>query len=67
MIIPARWYSQGKGLDKFRDEMLNDKHLKELHDYKNAKECFPDLDFSGGICYFLWDKEYWEIVIFIII
>lgn len=58
MIIPARWYSGGKGLDKFRDTMLHDTHLKTLVDYFNAADCFPQIDLSGGVCYFLWDKEY---------
>jgi site-specific DNA-methyltransferase (adenine-specific) len=58
MIIPARWYSGGKGLDRFRDDMLADKRIKELHDFVNSKDCFDGLSVSGGICYFLWDKDY---------
>lgn len=27
-IMPTRWYVGGKGLDDFRDEMLNDIHLR---------------------------------------
>ena len=57
MIIPARWYSGGKGLDDFRDEMLNDKKLAEIHDFPETSDCFPGLNIRGGICYFLWNKE----------
>ena len=57
MIIPARWYSGGKGLEVFRNEMLNDKHITELHDFFDSKECFPGVDISGGICYFLWQRD----------
>jgi site-specific DNA-methyltransferase (adenine-specific) len=41
MIIPARWYSGGKGLDSFRDEMLHDDRIRELHDFLDAGEVFP--------------------------
>lgn len=58
MIIPARWYSGGRGLDDFREEMLNDTHLKILVDFFNSEECFPGIDLSGGVCYFLWDYSY---------
>ena len=53
----ARWFSGGKGLDEFRAEMLNDRHLLRIVDFENSQEVFPGVDVAGGICFFLWDKN----------
>jgi hypothetical protein len=58
LIIPARWYAGGKGLDEFRKSMLNDKRISSLFDFPNDKDCFPNADIAGGVCYFLWDKNH---------
>lgn len=55
MIIPARWYGGGRGLDEFRLEMLQDKHFAYIKDYPNPKDCFPTANISGGVCYFRWE------------
>lgn len=57
MIIPARWYSGGRGLENFRNSMLNDYRIENLVDFFDSKECFPGVDIAGGVCYFLWNRE----------
>jgi len=58
MIIPARWYAGGKGLDDFRNKFLKDKSIKILHDFPIGEDCFPGIRIAGGVCYFLRDSNY---------
>ena len=57
MIIPARWYAGGKGLDGFRSDMLTDNRLRIIHDFVDASDCFTGVEIKGGVCYFLWDRD----------
>ena len=48
LITPSRWFVGGKGLDEFRNEMLNDKHLAEIHDWLTPQDVFPTTNIRGG-------------------
>lgn len=57
MVIPARWYSGGMGLDAFRAAMLGDNRLRVIQDYADSNTVFPGTQIKGGVCFFLWDRE----------
>ncbi|HLS11812.1 MAG TPA: Eco57I restriction-modification methylase domain-containing protein [Flavobacteriaceae bacterium] len=58
MIMPTRWYAGGRGLNEFRKSMLNDNRISELHDFLKPELIFPNINLRGGICFFLWNKQY---------
>lgn len=58
MVVPSRWMAGGRGLDDFREQMLNDGRLRSLTDFPNAKDVFPGVEVKGGVCHFVWDASY---------
>ena len=58
MIVPSRWFAGGMGLDAFRESMLHDKRISHMVDFTNAKDCFAGISLSGGVNYFLWQREH---------
>ncbi len=57
LVIPARWYSGGKGLDDFRASMLSDERLRLIEDFPDSNDVFPGTQIKGGVCVFLWDRD----------
>lgn len=58
LVIPARWFGGGKGLDEFRDKIRNSGHVKNLRYFKNSSEVFPTVDINGGVCFLHFDKNF---------
>ncbi len=60
MIIPSRWMTKTtEGIpDEWVDKMLRQNKIKILHDFPNARDVFPGVSIEGGVCYFLWQKDF---------
>ena len=58
-IIPSRWFSGGKGLDSFRENMLKRTDIVYINHFDDASKIFGNLvDIKGGVNYFLKDTNY---------
>jgi site-specific DNA-methyltransferase (adenine-specific) len=56
MITPSRWFADERN-NEFRQTMLAENKLRIIHDFQNAKLCFPTVQIKGGVNYFLWDRD----------
>ena len=57
-IIPSRWLNGGIGLDDFRENIIHNKSVKYIKDFKLSDNVFKGVIISGGVMYFLMDKFY---------
>lgn len=59
LIIKAAWMTCGEDLAKFREYVKKNNNFVLFHIFDNASDVFTkETDIKGGICYFLWEKEY---------
>ncbi|MDQ6775851.1 MAG: Eco57I restriction-modification methylase domain-containing protein [Actinomycetota bacterium] len=58
MITPSRWFAGGLGLGDFRRQMLEDRRMARVVDYRVEKDVFPGVNINGGVSYFLWDAQH---------
>lgn len=59
LIFPARWLNgAGKGLSRFSQEMLHDKHIRSLVVFKKSALVFPNTEIKGGVLYFTYTKKH---------
>jgi hypothetical protein len=57
IIIPAKWYTGGWGLNAWRETVISDTRIRIMHDYRDSNVIFPGTEVNGGICWLLWDRE----------
>lgn len=60
MIVPARWYVNGKGknLKTMREYFQNSGKVRKIVDYSNSADVFEGVNIRGGVCYFQYEKAY---------
>jgi len=61
MITPSRWMTkQSEGIPReWVDELLYSNHFRVIHDFEKSEDCFPGVLVTGGVSYFLYDRDYY--------
>ncbi len=58
LVVPSRWFSGGKNLDKFRDRMLTGGNVKSITYFERSEDVFPTVHVQGGVCFLNWSSEF---------
>lgn len=58
LVIPSRWFAAGKGVDQFRERILNSKTIKTIQHFQQSKMVFPTVEIEGGICFLHYQAHY---------
>ena len=56
LVIPARWFSAGKGLDDFRERIMKSGEVRNLVYHERSEDVFPTVHVQGGVTYLNWVK-----------
>ncbi len=57
LVIPARWFSAGKGLDDFRERIMTSKEVRNIVYHERSEDVFPTVHVQGGVCYLNWARS----------
>jgi len=58
LVIPARWFSVGKGLDDFRENIRTSKEIRNIVYFERSEDVFPTVHVQGGVCYLNWSRGF---------
>lgn len=60
MITPSRWMTKtAQGIpEAWVDAALASNNFRIIHDFENASDCFQGISLTGGVNYFLWDRDF---------
>ncbi|MBL7663836.1 MAG: Eco57I restriction-modification methylase domain-containing protein [Bacteriovoracaceae bacterium] len=58
VVIPSRWFTAGKGVEDFREKIINSNQIKTIQHFKQSKSVFPTVDVLGGVCFLHYDQDH---------